>query len=396
MPPPALPALAALVTTLLTAVVARDAGAGRSGHVNSTRVPDALGSPLSLPIKIRFDTTTCGGTKSDRSGGFWFWHPDGLPKGLYCTWYFTYPYAIRFRFTLEGNELDRNCKQALLFSAGDQFEKMLVSPARSKRSMVCSAGGRKLPEVIEVEGREAVVSLVAFSRGSEKTRDGFTLHYEAIEAPPPPAPPAACSSLPESSHGRAACDGQWIVLQSRTIGDVPFDQTWDAYRQGFGFVGGDHWLGLDALYTLCPTTRPCELRVEITYFGEPYYLLVTKQPSGRYTAVYRRFAVAGPEQNFRLDIGQWLEDSTAPDSISGYYLNTQNGMEFSTIDVDNDLKVGGSCSAMTGHGGWWYRNCGFAWLNGYWDSSPYDGLYWSSVTGGNTAASSRMLVRVGA
>jgi len=41
----------------------------------------------------------------------------------------------------------------------------------------------------------------------------------------------------------------------------------------------------------------------------------------------------------------------------------QSGMKFSTMDKDNDLMPGSSCSRMQGNGGWWFSNCGEALLN---------------------------------
>ena len=47
------------------------------------------------------------------------------------------------------------------------------------------------------------------------------------------------------------------------------------------------------------------LLTELTYPGQPYYSSVPRQPSGRYVTMYGRFAVAGPQQIYRLDIGQF-------------------------------------------------------------------------------------------
>jgi Fibrinogen beta and gamma chains, C-terminal globular domain len=35
----------------------------------------------------------------------------------------------------------------------------------------------------------------------------------------------------------------------------------------------------------------------------------------------------------------------------------QNGMMFSTYDVDNDRNASGSCSRSNGNGGWWFNCC---------------------------------------
>jgi len=39
-----------------------------------------------------------------------------------------------------------------------------------------------------------------------------------------------------------------------------------------------------------------------------------------------------------------------------------NGMQFSTLDVDNDQMASGNCAV--GSAGWWYRHCSSSELNG--------------------------------
>jgi hypothetical protein len=46
-------------------------------------------------------------------------------------------------------------------------------------------------------------------------------------------------------------------------------------------------------------------------------------------------------------------------------------MQFSTIDVDNDMLNGKSCAAKVSRGGWWYVNCGFTNLNKMIDDQQY-------------------------
>jgi len=426
MPEAALPALAAqaalasLVATLLTPVAA----AGQ-------------------------DIGECGGTITAASGRLEFRREGGIPRGLWCNWYFTHPGVTGFRFSFESNELGRGCRQVLLFSDGGQFEKELASPAKSERSVVCREKSKKKKKVkawpaVEVKGSEVAVSLVAVS-APEAATDGFTLNFEAIEGPTTPTTPitttpitttpattptttpitctpatctpattptttpsgpAACRSLPESCLGRAKCDvttpgGPWVVLQSRTVGDVLFNNCWDAYRQGFGSLDGDHWLGLDALYTLCPTSRPCELLVELTYPGDP--ARVPRQPSGRYVALYGRFAVAGPQEFYRLDIAEFdTEASTAGPGMTYRIDLSLHGANFSTWDQDHDGRryTAGGASCSLDHRasqGWWFnRVCGAASLNGEWGAGDAKGLRWFPVTGFDSATSSRMLVRVGA
>ena len=54
-----------------------------------------------------------------------------------------------------------------------------------------------------------------------------------------------------------------------------------------------------------------------------------------------------------------------------------NGMQFTTIDVDNDLSSGKNCAADGKCGGWWHKSCAEANLNGvYGTVSSYGAIYW--------------------
>ena len=65
-----------------------------------------------------------------------------------------------------------------------------------------------------------------------------------------------------------------------------------------------------------PQARPCQLRVEVTWPGQPWYgrryppssgRHLTTQPDGVYTALYGRFAVADAADLYRLTVDQFDE-----------------------------------------------------------------------------------------
>ena len=63
----------------------------------------------------------------------------------------------------------------------------------------------------------------------------------------------------------------------------------------------------------------------------------------------------------------------------GDSMNSHDGMEFSTLDRDNDRYSGGSCPVLE-HSGWWFDNCRTADLNAqYYNSysvSNIQGILW--------------------
>ncbi|XP_059154816.1 angiopoietin-2-like isoform X2 [Physella acuta] len=69
------------------------------------------------------------------------------------------------------------------------------------------------------------------------------------------------SNLPEhiivklNESKKAMCDtttdgGGWIVIQRRVLGSVNFSRNWDDYKNGFGSLRGDFWLGNDWISNL--------------------------------------------------------------------------------------------------------------------------------------------------
>lgn len=60
------------------------------------------------------------------------------------------------------------------------------------------------------------------------------------------------------------------------------------------------------------------------------------------------------------------------------------GQNFTTYDMDHDLKAVGNC-AVFHRGAWWYKSCHFSNLNGYYYGGPHitfaDGVNWKAWTG---------------
>ena len=60
---------------------------------------------------------------------------------------------------------------------------------------------------------------------------------------------------------RAPCMGPWTVLLHRQ-NTTDFQRTYADYREGFGTITGDYWIGLHTIYYLS-RTRYYTLRVDI-------------------------------------------------------------------------------------------------------------------------------------
>ncbi|KAL6061899.1 hypothetical protein STEG23_031518 [Scotinomys teguina] len=163
--------------------------------------------------------------------------------------------------------------------------------------------------------------------------------------------------------------GGWTVFQRREDGSVNFFRGWEAYREGFGKLTGEHWLGLKRIHALT-TQAAYELHVDLEDFD-----------NGTAYAHYGSFGVGlfsvDPEEDgYPLTVADY--SGTAGDSLLKH-----SGMRFTTKDRDSDHSEN-NCAAFY-RGAWWYRNCHTSNLNGQYLRGPHasyaDGVEWSSWTG---------------
>ena len=147
--------------------------------------------------------------------------------------------------------------------------------------------------------------------------------------------------------------GGWTVFHKRFNGAVDFYRGWEEYKNGFGVIRGEFWLGNEKLHQL--TESPSQLRVEIK----------TKYDGNKY-AKYSNFTVTNEASNYTLFVGFY--SGTAKDQLAWH-----NGMDFSTKDRDNDEGSDSNCAALH-KGAWWYNNCYHSNLNSNYDDNNY---YWN-------------------
>ena len=86
--------------------------------------------------------------------------------------------------------------------------------------------------------------------------------------------------------------GGWTVFQKRLDGSVDFYRGWDSYKQGFGNLNGEFWLGLDKINRL--TKQRSRLRVDLEdTTGKTAY------------AEYDFFGVASEKSNYKQSLGAY-------------------------------------------------------------------------------------------
>uniref|UniRef100_A0A8C5D073 Angiopoietin-related protein 4-like n=1 Tax=Gouania willdenowi TaxID=441366 RepID=A0A8C5D073_GOUWI len=158
---------------------------------------------------------------------------------------------------------------------------------------------------------------------------------------------------PESSHPfdvlcEMTSDGAWTIIQKRHDGSQNFNQKWDEYKNGFGSLNGEFWLGLEKIHSLSKQ-------------GPSY-----------------QFHLDGEEQKFALHL-QKASPSLLQEKMAA-------GIPFSTSDRDNDLAADTNCAAMHS-GGWWFSGCGESNLNGRYPRRKHQtrrqskSMFWLSMEG---------------
>ncbi|XP_062977423.1 fibroleukin-like [Elgaria multicarinata webbii] len=178
--------------------------------------------------------------------------------------------------------------------------------------------------------------------------------------------------IPLRQPFEAYCDmvtdgGGWTMIQRRQDGTVDFNRTWQEYKQGFGSLQGEHWLGNEYLHSLTRLGQHA-LRVELEdWHGVKRH------------AIYRKFKVASEAHQYRLTAREYQGSAGNALSYSRNYNHDHKC--FTTWDSDNDNYPLGNCGAYYG-AGWWFDSCLAANLNGKYHHGRYsgvtNGIYWGT------------------
>ena len=159
-------------------------------------------------------------------------------------------------------------------------------------------------------------------------------------------------------------EGGWTVFLNRFDGSENFDRDWNDYKEGFGNLTGEFWLGNEKLYLLT-NQRNYSMKMEVTYWNTS---------ENRY-ALYKNFKVEGEDTNYTLHTSGYTGNT------SHDYWKNHNLMKFSTRDQDNDIHSNVSC-AQRFKGGDWYNKCFNVHCTGPYEKSG-DGmeLHWATSHG---------------
>uniref|UniRef100_A0A8D0L8A8 Fibrinogen like 2 n=1 Tax=Sphenodon punctatus TaxID=8508 RepID=A0A8D0L8A8_SPHPU len=180
---------------------------------------------------------------------------------------------------------------------------------------------------------------------------------------------------PKNNTFEAYCDmesmgGGWTVLQNRQDGSTSFNRTWNDYKNGFGNLSREFWLGNDKIHLL-NKSRDMQLRIELEDFN-----------GLREYAKYEQFYVANEYLRYRLSVSSYT--GTAGDALHFNKNYNHDQKFFTTPDKDNDRYSSGNCGAYYSSG-WWFDACLSANLNGKYYHQKYkgvrNGIFWGTWPG---------------
>lgn len=161
------------------------------------------------------------------------------------------------------------------------------------------------------------------------------------------------------------------MFQRRVNGTVDFFRNWKSYKDGFGDLRYEFWLGNEKLYRLT-NHGDYELRIDlVNSLGDPYY------------AKYDFFRINDESDYYRLSgLGEYSGDAvnwTRPNEAG---MKPHLHQTFKTFDSENNDSIYPSGCANWMESSWWFnRYCGNGNLNGpyphyiFWNHLPHGQQY---------------------
>lgn len=133
-------------------------------------------------------------------------------------------------------------------------------------------------------------------------------------------------------------DGLWTVIQRRDNYTIQhnFNMSWEDYKNGFGDLHKDFWMGNQLLHELSKH-EPLILRIELYDFE-----------NNSAWAEYSTFRLNDEDSKYTLTVDDYT--GNASDSFSAH-----NGSAFSTFDNTNDQAPQCCPCSVSYGGGWWFN-----------------------------------------
>ncbi|MCJ8728760.1 hypothetical protein PDJAM_G00008090 [Pangasius djambal] len=250
----------------------------------------------------------------------------------------------------------------LTYQVGEEVKEVILNPTVSQYELTDLVASSHYTVKVDGESEGQYISVVSTA---------------FITAQLPYPYPAECSQVqlngmkksgeaeiyPEGKAGEAVwvyCDtetdgGGWTVFQRRVDGSTDFFREWKDYSKGFGELSAEFWLGNDILHALT-SMEPMSLRIDLRLGNDTAY------------AHYSNFSVGSAVNYYTIELSGY--SGTAGDSMRYH-----NGCPFST--KDKGPSINSVYCAKNYMGGWWYKNCYKANLNGVYATFMQDqGVVW--------------------
>ncbi|MCI4374606.1 hypothetical protein PGIGA_G00008040 [Pangasianodon gigas] len=250
----------------------------------------------------------------------------------------------------------------LTYQVGEEVKEVILNPTVSQYELTDLVASSHYTVKVDGESEGQYISVVSTA-------------FTTAQLPYPY--PAECSQVqlngmkksgeaeiyPEGKDGEAVwvyCDmetdgGGWTVFQRRVDGSTDFFREWKDYSKGFGEMSAGFWLGNDILHALT-SMEPMSLRIDLRLGNDTAY------------AHYSNFSVGSEVNYYTIELSGY--SGTAGDSMRYH-----NGCPFST--KDKGPSTNSVYCANNYMGGWWYKNCYKANLNGVYATFMKDqGVVW--------------------
>ena len=88
--------------------------------------------------------------------------------------------------------------------------------------------------------------------------------------------------------------GGWIIFQQFLSTSITWNQNWVNYRNGFGSLGGNYWMGNEKVHLLTSAGTNYRLRIEMLF---PAY--------GWMSAEYDQFSLDTEANNYKLHLASY-------------------------------------------------------------------------------------------